>query len=295
MTQRQLSRLKRYTGGDKALSRRKSDLWDVVASADPLAGRPEYRWAGTIHDSLIPENDKLVKHSPGRSDFVDSIDERFRPLGPSGRNEWLSSNHIHDLLTMLKKSQFRGIYLTYPASVALKLLWPDTYLYPIGADRGRRSAGQWARKQAEQRRNPWKRYVVVLNLGTLDSGGSHWVLIYVDRTKQTPGLEYYDAMNPGGPAARSDAGRLWDQFRRWNQRGLFRPSPLPERVNQTAHQRGGTECGMFVLWYVMVRIQGRSQAWADQPGRINDQRCIQLRREYFLHHPSSSSRSRRRR
>ena len=280
LTGHQLGRLKRFLGAGKPPSRRKADLWTTVARSPPAHDLPEYKWASELKQSFPQDDRRLARYN--RAEFISSMDSRFRPLGPP-RGQWLGTEHILDLLTMLKNSRLKGVLPAYPNSVNPdRSRWRRTYLNLLD-------------------NNPnWRRYIVVLNTAPWGLTGHHWVLIYVDRTKQTPGLEYYDAITPGGPKRSSIIADLWTQFKEWNKLGAFSGdgSALPVHVNQSVHQRGGTECGMFVLWYALKRIQGRTHHWVDQPSRINDQQCSELRRQYFLHAPPAlarrSSKSRRR-
>ena len=264
-------------------NRKKASLWDALEGTALTSGSaPEYQWPYKSRLTLRPEE---------RVAAVDRMDQRFRPAAPPA-GQWLDSANIQDYLAMLVNSRYRGVYTTaYPsAAPSDSKLWPSTYLGPIGLHRGKKSANQYQKTLDKLAKTPWKRYIVVLNLGKLSKtsggGGSHWVVIYLDRTAKTPGLEYFDSMHPGGPLVTSPSGKLWYQFQQWNSQGLFGKKPLPVKVNQHKAQKRGIECGMFVIWFVTNRVRGESMASLDKSGRATDESCAKLRHEYYRAPPT---------
>jgi len=130
----------------------------------------------------------------------------------------------------------------------------------------------------------WKRYIAIFNTTPVGKGaGSHWVVVYVDRTRKTPGLEYFDGMQPGAPRKNSPMGKVWDAFQKYNREGLFRDPPLPVRVNSVTKQQEGTECVMFALWFITERLKGFTMDNIDRgpKHRIDDTECARLRHDYF--------------
>ena len=133
----------------------------------------------------------------------------------------------------------------------------------------------------------WSRAMLVLNTvpETQKGPGLHWVGVFVERATATrPGsIEFYDSMDPGEPAAMvGTVGEIWGRFKLWREEGLFGPAEnVRVKVNRTKHQSGGSECGMFVLRYLVERMRGVSQEAATAPGAVNDATCGILRAVYF--------------
>lgn len=121
--------------------------------------------------------------------------------------------------------------------------------------------------------------------------GYHWVAILIDRTKSTPGLEFYDSISKGEPSSESHIGRTWAQFKKWNDKKLFSEKPLPVRVNTVKVQTQGVECGMFALRFLTQRLQGKTMAELDQRNAVNDSACAALRSKYFLPYKSPASKA----
>lgn len=86
----------------------------------------------------------------------------------------------------------------------------------------------------------------LLNSGaTWDSiGGQHWTCAIVDHRRKS--IEHFNSFGP-------NAARWLNVYRILQQKfPSYKTFAFPIRL-----QSGGTECGMYVLWYIYNRIQGR--------------------------------------
>jgi len=83
---------------------------------------------------------------------------------------------------------------------------------------------------------------VVNTSKTLDVGG-HWIMVGVDNDKKV--VEYWDPM---GRPPRKDNPVLTRIF----ESDTFRDYALI--ISETQHQRGGTECGVYCIYYLCSRV-----------------------------------------
>lgn len=207
----------------------------------------------------------------------------FRPSIGARRGEWLGTEQIDAYLTMLTKySTYRNIVAQFSHNLP-SLKTPEEDLrkkYLLGGN--------------------WKHYIIITNTKRAGRGsgdaGEHWVVIYVNRTKSMPGLEYWDGARPGIPPAKDrELRKLWRYFCAWNgttetgerlsqgAKSLFTTNgePLPVHVNETKVQFENTECAMFAMYYVAERVKGRSMRQITRRSEIDDAKCSSLRKRMF--------------
>ncbi|CAH6421180.1 Hypothetical protein UVM_LOCUS396 [uncultured virus] len=90
-------------------------------------------------------------------------------------------------------------------------------------------------------------------LNTTAGEGSHWVVLYADLVEGA--LEYFDSLGePPNAAVRRTIRSIVDTLSRFA--GL--PPNRPIAWSSVAKQTGSTECGVFVVWFVVRRLEGCS-------------------------------------
>ena len=96
-----------------------------------------------------------------------------------------------------------------------------------------------------------RKYSVCVCNTTSRVDGSHWVVVAINTVTKT--VEYWDPMGGGSPSSRSPVGKLllsiFKSLDRTPERGKYRL-----QSSHTCHQRGGTECGVYAVWYVTRRV-----------------------------------------
>ncbi len=252
--------------GLRIMSKPKSQKYQILKNTKNLRGHDSVDWPNIMITNVF-------KTEHDRTAMRNAHVRAFKPLAPA-KNTWLASDQIYDYLRMLELySYFKGILVQYPSGQLPKDYTEHQYKHNY---------------LRILKRNPnWLRYVVVMNTSPYTQNGSHWVVIYVDRTTKTPGLEYFDGMHPNGPGRNTLTGSTWNMFQKWNQEGKFRKgNPLPVYINKVKKQRRGIECGMFVLWYVTNRLKSLSAKQLDNMKTVDDKFCSTLRNVYFRPNPN---------
>jgi len=109
---------------------------------------------------------------------------------------------------------------------------------------------------------------IPLNLDKHTGNGFHWVTLYIDLKRKF--IYYFDsANNTIPPEVRKLIDRIKEQI------------PLEELNNQSVqHQRGGTECGMYVLFFVISMLEGKAPSYFNDR-IIPDEEVFKFRRVYF--------------
>ena len=109
---------------------------------------------------------------------------------------------------------------------------------------------------------------IPLNLDKHTGNGFHWVTLYVDLKKNF--LYYFDSANNKIPNEVQELiKRLKEQIK------------LKEMNNQSVqHQKGNTECGMYVLFFIVSMLEGKSPTYFNKK-IISDDEVFKFRQIYF--------------
>jgi hypothetical protein len=112
---------------------------------------------------------------------------------------------------------------------------------------------------------------MIFNLDPHDKGGSHWVGLYIDlHDLVKPRISYFDSYGYKTP---STIARLMRSF----------TLQIPGCVlayNARRYQRGGTECGMFSMYFLICMIHGiRFEQFCKDA--VDDDMMLQLRHVLF--------------
>ena len=177
------------------------------------------------------------------------------PRPPPG--SWLSDDNIHALLSTVLK---------WPRYENLKAIFVDPSMFAMQGPRLETALERFLTKQKS-----WKRAILPIN-----TGGGHWVLIFIDRTKKHPGLEYYDSF---GVTPTDTAKRVWNILNKLNHERKLAPVELEKFISKKVRQRQGVECGMFVLWTAMLRLV-KSRKGVEETN-FDDAQCNVMRAELF--------------
>ncbi len=126
-------------------------------------------------------------------------------------------------------------------------------------------------------------FAAVFNTDYHTSGGSHWVAVmgFLCRTEPRYGLYYYDSTgNPPTDDINEFITRISNELQ-------ANDTNFPYVFNDTCHQTGNTECGMFCIAFIDNMVSSKKtfkEVCESMPG---DEEMIKLRKEYF-EYPSRS-------
>jgi hypothetical protein len=111
---------------------------------------------------------------------------------------------------------------------------------------------------------------IPLNLDKHTGNGFHWVVLYVDLKRKF--IYYFD----------SAKNKMPDEVKVLMDRLVTQTSiPLKKLDNQSKqHQQGDTECGMYVLFFIVSMLEGKSPKHFNQR-TITDEEVFKCRSIYF--------------
>ncbi len=81
---------------------------------------------------------------------------------------------------------------------------------------------------------------MIINLSLIDTPGTHWVCVFVDRPSQT--FEYYDPI--GKPIPRTMRPLL----------NYINPDRFRVITSKEKHQKTGSQCGVYCMYYIVARL-----------------------------------------
>lgn len=184
--------------------------------------------------------------------------EIFRPLGPQGKFDWLSTFDINYALAQYENKypdfKFLGAvpidfeeldYLPFK-----KINFDDFYL------EGKTKIG------------------VVFNLDEHYKNGSHWVSLFSDLEN---GQIYFSDSTSAKPDKRiiNFMGKIENYLKQ--KRKL---KNIDVRYNKTQHQRGNTECGVYSINFILRLLKGKTFDHITRK-RVSDEKINKCRLVYF--------------
>jgi hypothetical protein len=182
----------------------------------------------------------------------------FRPDGPQGKFDWLSTFDINDALEQYQIKYNDFIFLgAVPIDFAeldnlpfKTLNFNDLYV------------------------NGKKRVGVIFNLDDSTQSGSHWVSLFADLEK---GQVYFSDSYSGPPSNRIVTFiRKIEQYLK-NERHIANPDI---RYNKTRHQKGNSECGVYSINFILRLLKGKTFDHITRK-RTSDNKVNKCRMIYF--------------
>jgi len=191
----------------------------------------------------------------------------FAPVPPKewkhNDREWLSNEDIDKVL-----EQYQNVYREF-AFIHASPMDFDTKV------KDRCVSEALCKINLEQyRKNGKTKIGIVLNLDNHDDNGSHWVCIWVDLKKQI--IFYFDSA--GNPPTR-EVDVLADRLKKQGKAmGIhFKYQDNRNKV----HQRSNSECGMYVLYFIIHLLEKKKKPTTFNRTRIEDEEVAKYRDVYF--------------
>ncbi len=257
----------------------------IREAAEKTGCRSESCVLGTL-ESLI------TKHTPdGKRALREALRKNFKAAGPRDTAE-LTSNF--DLDGTLDRWAVEFPFF-FPFPFAMMDFWesgdPLAKWSVPQILAGRRSGG-----------SPKSCAACIINTDTSSGPGKHWVCVFVGardtkteaekarlRAAGKPAgcpitVEYFNsAGNPPPAAAAKWMEETRDDLIRWEAaNGTNRPVQT-RSVTSVLHQRSDTECGLYSLFYIRARLEGRPIS-TFEGARIPDAEMTDFRKHVFRRH-----------
>jgi hypothetical protein len=181
----------------------------------------------------------------------------FRPEGPQGKFEWLSTLDINKTL-----AQYENKYPDFQFLGAVPIDFNDLDYYPFKT--------MDFNTFTKEKKN---RIGVIFNLDEHYKGGSHWVSLFSDLSK---GQVYFSDSYGSRPEKRiSDfITRIKNHFEK------SKISNIDIRHNQTQHQKGNSECGVYSINFILRLLKGKTFDHITRK-RLTDEKVNKCRLRYF--------------
>jgi hypothetical protein len=181
--------------------------------------------------------DKLVKDTSLKGKLYNNFVPKTPESWNKNKNEWLDSNNIKNVLDQYKEHYKNFTYLG-----------PS----PIDFDKKIRGVCVWPElcnlSLKDQLKKGITKLGVVLNIDKHTMGGSHWVGLFIDLKEKY--IFYFDSCDGDIPPEVTvftnkmvnQAKSLKIKLRKFTNKGL-------------QHQEGTTECGMYVLYFIINLLE----------------------------------------
>ena len=200
-------------------------------------------------------NEKFVNNMSENS-MEDLKNHVFRPDGPQERFEWLSTIDINRALEQYEKK-----YEDFKFFGAVPIDFEELDYLPF--------------KDADFKElfGDKKRFGMIFNLDKHNEPGSHWVSLYFDITK---GHIYFSDSYGSVPAEQITS--FINKIKKFlKENGI---SEIDYRYNKTQHQKGGSECGVYSINFILRLLKGKTFDHITRK-RVKDEKVNQCRLVYF--------------
>jgi hypothetical protein len=181
----------------------------------------------------------------------------FRPEGPQGQFQWLSTIDINKTLV-----QYENKYPDFVFLGAVPIDFNELDYYPF-----KKMNFNELRKEGKNRLG------VIFNLDEHYKGGSHWVSLFADLEK---GQVYFSDSYGRKPEKRINhfMERIKDYLETCNLNNI------DMRHNPTQHQKGNSECGVYSINFILRLLKGKTFDHLTRK-RLTDEKVNKCRFRYF--------------
>lgn len=158
----------------------------------------------------------------------------FKPLGPKNTNEWLNTTHINEIFI-----QYEKVYPEFKFFGAIPRDFDKLNDLKIkGLDFGQLVL------------NGITKIGFIFNLDTSNMPGSHWVALYSDL--KNGDIDYIDSV---GDKPAKEFLILMKRIEDYLEKVGVKPII---NINETQHQHGGSECGVYACSFILRLLRGES-------------------------------------
>ena len=180
----------------------------------------------------------------------------FRPDGPQGKFEWLSTIDINNVL-----EQYELKYPGFKFLGAVPIDFDELSYLPF--------------KKLDFKElvdNGFNRIGVIFNLDEHYKSGSHWVSLFADLKK---GQVYFS--DSYGSAVPKPISIFMNRIVKYLEDNNIEPDV---RHNKTRHQRGNSECGVYSVNFILRLLKGKTFEYITNK-RLSDDKVNKCRAIYF--------------
>ena len=245
---------------NKSIKNNFIELYDTLEELSPdeykryLLFEFQKRFKNTLQSEWI--NSNFIKNmSEKDKEFLQT--SVFRPVGPQGQFQWLSTIDINKTL-----SQYENKYPYFVFLGAVPIDFNELDYYPF-----QKMNFNDFKKEGKNKLG------VIFNLDEHYKGGSHWVSLFTDLEK---GQVYFSDSYGRKPEKRitNFMDRIKDYFKTSNINNV------DIRHNPTQHQKGNSECGVYSINFLLRLLKGKTFDHLTKK-RLTDEKVNKCRLRYF--------------
>jgi len=207
--------------------------------------------------------DKIVKDKSLKHKLYNNFAPKTQDSWKSNSNEWLDSNDIKNVLQQYKEHYKHFTYLgpspiDFDKKIRGVCVWPEICKFSV----------------KEHLKKGITKIGVALNLDKHTEDGSHWVGMFIDLKEKY--VFYFDSSD--GPIPKEvtaftnkiveQAKALKIKLKKYNNKGM-------------QHQEGLSECGMYVLYFIIHLLEKTKTVDDFRKKRIPDEEISSFRTIYF--------------
>lgn len=182
----------------------------------------------------------------------------FRPDGPQGRFDWLSTIDINKVLR-----QYEEKYHDFKFLGAVPIDFMDLDDLPFR---------NFNFKELE--REGIKRIGLIFNTDKSTGRGKHWISLFVDLDKAQ--IYFSDSMGTRQPKEVNEFMKLIEKY----LTEIKKKKNLDVKYNKTQHQKGNSECGVYSINWILRLLKGKSFEHLTKK-RLTDKQVNKCRVKYF--------------
>ncbi len=192
-----------------------------------------------------------------KQDFYKELKATFKPRAPKGQYDWLSSIDIRDVMEQYEK-KYPEFNFMGPFPIDFAQVYQEMANINIKT---------LCKKQ--------KKIGIVFNTDTSDGNGEHWISLFIDLKDRT--ICFFDSVGDKPPR------EVTALIRKIRKQAKDMKCPLKLVVNKKEFQLKNTECGMYSLFHIIMRLKGHSCSYIYNMDRkkASDEVMNKLRKSYF--------------
>tara|TARA_Y100001980_G_C14540458_1_gene318172 strand:- start:1054 stop:1908 length:855 start_codon:yes stop_codon:yes gene_type:complete len=245
------------------------DEWNKKNKNKIITNNPKKIWLFLKNNLKDCNNEKcwldnLIKNKNKTQKIKDNL---FRPISPeswiNNPVEWLSSNDIIKVMEQYEK-KFNDFKFLGPSPIDFnykkmfnECVWEDLCKFNLKKynDLG------------------YKKIGIIFNTDPHYKSGAHWVCLFINIS-----LNYIYFFDSTGDKPQKEIVKL---IKKIQKQATNLKINLKLIINQKEHQKGDTECGMYVLVIIILLLKNKKEPKDFHKIRIPDKKMIEIRNILF--------------
>lgn len=189
-------------------------------------------------------------------EFYDILKQDFKPRGPVNNTEWLSSLDIIKVMDHYEK-KYNDFEFLGPFPIDFEFLYKDFMELNI-------------KKLIKNK----KKLGLIFNTDVSSGPGEHWISIYLDIKDKT--ICFFDSVGEEPP---KEIKKLLNNLKKSCKSNY--DIKMNIIINNKQFQFDNSSCGVWSLWHIISRLNGKSCDYIYNKGSITDKLMYKKRKEYF--------------